>query len=414
MYEKLINEKKKEIQLEIARLKVDLINPYKEESLAIADLERSLSSLNETEREATQIKIANMKAQLANSKLTDEQIKQKEQQLADLEAMLVSLDAPTFDDSSSSSSGSDDDTPDSVKNFEAELAKRQHEINLGLRKEDASYYDWLLSAAHKAYDGLADYEEELWKYEEQVYEWRKDHEQDLFDQKIENLDKEKEKALENNDFDTAKTSVNTQITETKKRIVELKTSGKQDVDDEIKQLEEDLDDLNDDLKDINSQEYEFKVSVVTDNVDEQIEALDRSIENTGDTKLYSEKIKVYRDGQQQILDMIEFYRKQGYAEDSAIIKELKKQWNDYQDSISDTYEEHVNAQIDAYSDAINDQIDMLNKYKEEQDSQYEKEISALEEKKKALEKQTDELEKQEEIEEKKKALIDAQRNVYKS
>ena len=409
-YKELNNEKKKEIQLEIARLKVDLINPYKEETTAIADLERSLSSLNDEERKATKIKIDNMRANLANSNLTDEQRKQKEQQLADLEAMLASLDAPNF----GNSSGSDDDTPDSVKNFEAELAKRQHEINLGLRKEDASYYDWLLSAAHKAYDGLADYEEELWKYEEQVYEWRKDHEQDLFDQKIENLDKEKEKALENNDFSTAKTSVNTQITKTKKRIVELKTSGKQDVDDEIKQLEEDLDNFNDDLKDISSQEYEFKVSVVTDNVDEQIEALDRSIENTGDTNLYSEKIKVYKDGQQQILDMIKFYRKQGYAEDSAIIKELKKQWDEYQDSIYDTYEEHINAQIDAYSDAINDQIDMLNKYKEEQDSQYEKEISALEEKKKALEKQTDELEKQEEIEEKKKALIEAQRNVYKS
>ena len=190
-YKELNNEKKKEIQLEIARLRVDLINPYKEETTAIADLERSLSSLNEEERKATQIKIANMRANLANSNLTEEQIRQKEQQLADLEAMLASLDAPNF----GNSSGSDDDTPDSVKNFETELAKRQHEINLGLRKEDASYYDWLLSAAHKAYDGLADYEEDLWKYEEQVYEWRKDHEQDLFDKKIENYKKLSDNAL---------------------------------------------------------------------------------------------------------------------------------------------------------------------------------------------------------------------------
>ena len=413
-YEKLINEKKKEIQLEIARLKVDLINPYKDETAAIADLERSLSTLNATEREATQIKIANMKAQLANSKLTDEQIRQKEQQLADLEAMLASLDAPTFDDSSSSSSGSDDDTPESVKNFETELAKRQHEINLGLRKEDASYYDWLEQAAHKAYDGLADYEDDLWKYEEQVYEWRKDHEQDLFDQKIENLDKEKEKALENNDFDTAKTSVNTQITETKKRIVELKTSGKQDVDDEIKQLEEDLDNFNDDLKDISSQEYEFKVSVVTDNVDEQIEALDRSIENTGDTKLYSKKIKVYKDGQQQILDMIKFYRKQGYAEDSAIIKELKKQWNDYQDSISDALQEQANAQVEAYNELLDEQKELLEQQKEAQDEYYDSEIKALEDKKAALEKVNETIEEQNELEEKRQAIAEAERNLYKN
>ena len=49
-YKELNNEKKKEIQLEIARLKVDLINPYKDETAAIADLERSLSTLNATER----------------------------------------------------------------------------------------------------------------------------------------------------------------------------------------------------------------------------------------------------------------------------------------------------------------------------------------------------------------------------
>lgn len=412
-YKELNNEKKKEIQLEIARLKVDLINPYKEEATAIADLERSLSSLNEKERKATQIKIANMRAQLANSKLTDEQIRQKERQLADLEAMLASLDAPDFGNSSSSSSSSDD-TPESVKTFEAELAKRQHEIKLGLRKEDADYYDWLLSAAHKAYDGLADYEEDLWKYEEQVYEWRKDHEQDLFDQKIENLDKEKEKALENNDFSTAKTSVNTQNTETRKRIVELKTSGKQDVDDEIKQLEEDLDDLNDTLNEINSQEYEFNISVIKDNVNEQIEALDRSIENTGDTNLYSKKIKVYKDGQQQILDMIEFYRKQGYAEDSAIIKELKKQWNDYQDSISDALQEQANAQVEAYNELLDEQKELLEQQKEAQDEYYDSEIKALEDKKEALEKVNETIEEQNELEEKRQAIAEAERNLYKN
>ena len=349
-YEKLINAKKKEIQIEIARLKVDLINPYKEETAAIADLERSLSTLNATEREATQIKIANMKAQLANSKLTDEQIRQKEQQLADLEAMLASLDAPTFDDSSSSSSGSDDDTPESVKNFEAELAKRQHEIATGKRKENADYYDWLLSAAHKAYDGLADYEEELWKYEEQVYEWRKDHEQDLFDQKIENLDKEKEKALENNDFSTAKTSVNTQITETQKRIVELKTSGKQDVDDEIKQLEEDLEDLGDTLNEINSKEYEFKVSLKTSEIDD----LDREFEKSGDTSIYEKQIGIYEgliaDTQDEIDRLI---NEENYSMDSEEIQNLKEQIEGYSEDIADIWDK----QTEIIKDNVDEQIE---------------------------------------------------------
>lgn len=330
------------------------------------------------------------------------------------------------------------------------------------------------------------------KYDEEIYKARKDREQDLFDQKIENLDKEKEKALENNDFSTAKTSVNTQITETRKRIVELKTSGKQDVDDEIKQLEEDLDNLNDTLNDINSQEYEFNISikedsiedlekefeksgdtsiydkqigiytgliadaqdeinrlldlgyskesdeiqelvdqiegysddiadiwekqtdVIKDNVDEQIEALDRSIENTGDTKLYSEKIKVYKDGQQQILDMIEFYRKQGYAEDSAIIKKLKKQWNDYQDSISDALQEQANAQVEAYNELLDEQIELLEQQKESQDEYYDNEIKALEAKKSALEEVNEEIEKENELEQKRQSIAEAERNLYKN
>lgn len=76
--------------------------------------------------------------------------------------------------------------PQSVLNFEKELAEKEHEIAMGQREENEDYYSWLLSAAHTAYDGLADYQDDLWKYEEKVYEWRKKNEQDLFDQKIEN------------------------------------------------------------------------------------------------------------------------------------------------------------------------------------------------------------------------------------
>lgn len=190
-YKELNNEKKKEIQLEIARLKVDLINPYKEESLAIADLERSLSSLNEEERKATQIKIANMRANLANSNLTEEQIKQKERQLADLEAMLTSLDAPEFDNSKSSTKSEE---PESVTQFKKALAEKEHLLNTNQISEQ-EYYEWLDDESKRVYGNLADYEEDLWKYEEQVYKWRQEQEQDLFDKKIENYKKLSDNAL---------------------------------------------------------------------------------------------------------------------------------------------------------------------------------------------------------------------------
>ena len=89
-----------------------------------------------------------------------------------------------------------DEKPERVLAFEKELAKREHEINMGLREENDAYYDWLLSAAHTAYDGLKDYQDELWKHEETVYKWRKDKEQELFDEKIENMKTLADKALD--------------------------------------------------------------------------------------------------------------------------------------------------------------------------------------------------------------------------
>lgn len=186
-YRELNNEKKKEIQLEIARLKVDLINPYKEESLAIADLERSLSSLNATEREATLVKIANMRANLANSNLTDEQIKQREQQLTDLEAMLASLDAPTFDNGN----GNSDPNKDA---FDKLYAKWQHDLEMN-RVTQEEYINWLDNAYKQYFSDLTKYQDEYNKYEAEVYNARKDREQDLFDKKIENYKKLSDNAL---------------------------------------------------------------------------------------------------------------------------------------------------------------------------------------------------------------------------
>lgn len=357
---------------------------------------------------------------------------------------------------------------------------------------EAEYYNWLKKASAETYKGLTEYQDDYQKHQEDIYDWEKKQEQDLFDQKIENLEKEKDKALENNDFNAAKKSVNTQITETQKRIVELRMSGKKDVDDEIKELNDDLADLKESLNDINSNEYEFNVSVkensiddlnkeldktgdtsvydqqigiynslisdaqdeisrlldlgyskdsdeirklvdeidgyyedindiyekqtevIKNNVDEQITALDRSIENTGDTNLYSEKIKAYEDAQQQILDRIKFYREQGYAEDSEIIKGLKEQWNDYTDSINDTRKEQADAQIEAYNEILDKQKELLEKQKKEQDEIYDNEIKLLENKKTALEQVNKEIEKENELEEKRQALAEAERNMYKN
>ena len=92
-------------------------------------------------------------------KLTTEQLEQ-------VRKLKESLNAPTFEDSK-------EEKPDSVVKFEEEYARRQHEINMGRMKEDEDYYKWLESAAKTAFEGLADYEDDLWKYQEEVYKGRK-------------------------------------------------------------------------------------------------------------------------------------------------------------------------------------------------------------------------------------------------
>lgn len=93
--------------------------------------------------------------------------------------------------------------PQSVLDFEKELAEKEHEINMGRMKEDENYYSWLLSAVHTAYDGLADYQDDLWKYEEEVHKGRKqladdfyDEQQKDFEDRISSLEDDIDKAMD--------------------------------------------------------------------------------------------------------------------------------------------------------------------------------------------------------------------------
>lgn len=426
-YKELNNEKKKEIQLEIARLKVDLINPYKEESLAIADLERSLSSLNEEERKATQIKIANMRANLANSNLTEEQIKQKEQQLADLEAMLASLDAPEFDNSKSSTK---DEEPESVTQFKKALAEKEYLLNTNQISEQ-DYYEWLDSESKRVYGNLADYEEDLWKYEEQVYKWRQEQEQDLFDKKIENYKKLSDNALDkyvdgngneltvNASFDYARSQINSAITETQNRINEL--SLKKGFEDEIDELKSDLDDLYDTLKDINKQEIESQKeyietlkdeysALMDEQIDQQkklseeieksyesrISAIDKQIDALKKVSEAEERQKSILEAEKDVkeamleLDKAKTQKRLVYSgdgswhlkEDKSAVDEAKKNLEDKQESLNEAKQDEQIAKLEEQKELLETQKDNSKEY-------YDKVVEDLESQKEAREKQYD-------------------------
>jgi DNA repair exonuclease SbcCD ATPase subunit len=229
----------------------------------------------------------------------------------------------------------DSDEPKSVQDFKTELARRQHEINMGRMQEDEDYYDWLLSAAHTAYDGLADYQDDLWKHEEEVYKWRQEQEQELFDKKIGNLEKLADKALDNYkeradgneltvtaSFDYARDQINKAITEIQARIDGIRNGTISGNTDDIEALIDDLDSLNDKLIDINKKEIESekdyiselkddysdmmderidKVDELSDKIeksyDKQIDAIDKQIDELEKVKDTEDRIKKIKDAQ---------------------------------------------------------------------------------------------------------------------
>lgn len=255
----------------------------------------------------------------------DEQISNLQTEIAGYKTIIDEIEAAKPNDS---------DKPKSVQDFETELARRQHEINMGRMQEDEAYYDWLLSAAHTAYDGLADYQDELWKHEEEVYNWRQEQEQKLFDKKIDNLEKLADKALDSYkdgdgneltvtaSFDYARDQINKAITETQARIDGIKNGTISGNADDIEQLTDDLDSLNDKLIDINKKEIESekdyiselkddysdmmderidKVEELSDKIeksyDKQIDAIDKQIDELEKVKDTEDRIKKIKDAQ---------------------------------------------------------------------------------------------------------------------
>lgn len=234
----------------------------------------------------------------------DEQISNLQTEIAGYKTIIDEIEAAKPNDS---------DKPKSVQDFETELARRQHEINMGRMQEDEDYYDWLLSAAHTAYDGLADYQDELWKHEEEVYNWRQEQEQKLFDKKIDNLEKLADKALDNYkdgdgneltvtaSFDYARDQINKAIAETQARIDGIRNGTISGNTDDIETLIDDLDSLNDKLIDINKKEIESEKDYISELKDDYSDMMDERIDKVDEL---SDKIEDSYDKQIDALEKI--------------------------------------------------------------------------------------------------------------
>ena len=314
--EMLNNQKKVSLLLDAQKQKSELTKQLDDEKSKIDSLTSSLMTNNEEKKKSY---VADLLAAQANK----EQI---ESQIAMYDALMSSLDAPDFGTENK-------EDPATVKQFKKDNKEKKHLLEMEQITEQ-EYYDWLDSKSHRVYGNLADYQDELWKHEEEVYNWRQEQEQKLFDKKIDNLEKLADKALDNYkdgdgneltvtaSFDYAREQIKKAIAETKSRIDGIRNGTISGNTDDIETLIDDLDSLYDKLIDINKKEIESekdyiselkddysdmmderidKVDELSDKIeksyDKQIDAIDKQIDELEKVKDTEDRIKKIKDAQ---------------------------------------------------------------------------------------------------------------------
>ena len=396
--EQLNNQKKLSIMLDAQKQRADLIKTLDEEKSKVDELKSSLMSSNEEKKKGY------VQDLLAHS----ENIKYIEEQIAMYDAMVASVGSPVGFDGK--------EEPESVKQFKKALAKKEHLLNTNQITEQ-EYYDWLDSESKRVYGNLKDYEEDLWKYEEQVYKWRQEQEEKLFDKKIENYKKLSDNALNkyvngngaeltvNASFDYARSQINSAITETQNRINEL--SLKTGFEDEIEELTSELEDLYDTLDDINKHEIESQKEYISSLKDEYSDLMDEQIDQQ---KELADSINEAYENQIKTIDkQIDAIKKVNEAEErqNDILKarqELQKasvknrlvlvgngQWEARRDeeAYQDAQKNLNEALQDEQIAKLEEQKDFLEEQKNNSKEYYDKVIEDLENQKTAREKQYD-------------------------
>lgn len=223
------------------------------------------------------------KAAGLDTSFIDEQISNLQTEIAGYQTIIDEIDK----------AGIDSGDPATVKQFKKDNEEKKHLLEME-RITEQEYYDWLDSESQRVYGNLADYQDELWKHEEEVYNWRQEQEQKLFDKKIDNLEKLADKALDNYkdgdgneltvtaSFDYAREQINKAIAETQARIDGIRNGTISGNIDDIETLIDDLDQLNDKLIDINKKEIESEKDYIgelkddySDMMDERIKAVEK-------------------------------------------------------------------------------------------------------------------------------------------
>ena len=320
-YEKLNAQKQEKIRLDLVNEKNSLEDKLKDEQSAVSDLRQEYEALAKADMEANAGRLSEITLELAKRGANIEDIRGL---ISQINGDITSLTAPSFEN---------DNTDKNKEAFDKLYSQWNHDLEMNRVTQD-EYINWLDGAYKHYFSDLTKYQDEYNKYEEEVYKYRTDREQKLFDKKIDNLEKLADKALDSYkdgdgneltvtaSFDYAREQIKKAITETKSRIDSIRNGTISGNTDDIETLIDDLDSLNDKLVDINKKEIESekdyiselkdnysdmmderidKVDELSDKIeksyDKQIDAIDKQIDELEKVKDTEDRIKKIKDAQ---------------------------------------------------------------------------------------------------------------------
>ena len=290
-YEQLNREKKTAIKLEAEQQKSDLSQKYNDESKAVSDLTLEMQYANAERRKAISLEISQHYQNMAEYLDIIDKIN----------SSTASLDAPTFEDGKK-------ETPTEIQNFLDDYAKYHHDINMDIKKEDEDYFNWLEKAAYDAYSKYPDYQDDLWKYEEEVYKGRKqlaedfyDEQQKLFEDRVSNLETNIEVATKySTDSDGNKLNVEEKydyissayqeiINELNSRIGEILDAGIEGHEEDVAKLEQQIIEYQEKLAEVNKTAAEEEQTYIKKLKDDYSDLYDERIKKIKEQQDAAEK-----------------------------------------------------------------------------------------------------------------------------
>ena len=298
---------------------------------------------------------------------------------------------------SGSGGSGEEDKPQSVIDFEKEYARKQHEIAMGRMSEDDDYYNWLESAAKKAYDGLADYEDDLWKYEEEVYKGRKqlaedfyDEQQKLFEDRVSNLETNIEVATKyGTDADGNKLDIEEKydyissayqeiINEINARIGEILDAGIEGHEDEVAELEKQITEYQEKLSDVFKSAVEEEQDYIEKQKDAYSDLYDENIDKIKEQqKAAEEAAQAEIDAVQEKIDALKEANEK--AEEANEIEKARQDLANASQRTRQVYGADGSISLQVDQDKVKEAQEKLDKLLQEQ------QINILEEQKQALE-----------------------------